>query len=48
MKIAAKSKSVYSIKCTGFDFGSNKILAVFNFNNGTEDFEVCISFLAIT
>ena len=41
IKIAAKSKAVYNISCTGHDFGSNKILVVFNFNNGREDFEVC-------
>ena len=41
IKIAAKSKSIYNINCTGHDFGSNKILAIFNLNNGREDFEVC-------
>ena len=47
IKIAAKSKAVYNISCTGHDFGSNKILVVFNFNNGREDFEVCKTIIYI-
>ena len=40
MKIELNSKATFTINCTGYDFGINKILAVFNFNNGTEDFDI--------
>ena len=42
IEILSKSKTIFSIKCTGHDFGLNKVLAVFNFNQdgSSEDFEV--------
>ena len=42
IEILSKSKTIFNIKCTGHDFGLNKVLAVFNFNqeDSLEDFEV--------
>ena len=42
IEILSKSKTIFNIKCTGHDFGLNKVLAVFNFNQdgSSEDFEV--------
>ena len=42
IEILSKSKTIFNIKCTGHDFGMNKVLAIFNFNQdgSSEDFEV--------
>ena len=40
IEITSKSKAIFNVKCIGHDFGINKVMAVYNFNNGTEDFEI--------